>query len=161
MGVTNLALKTLAVISFLFAGGLFASSCSTSAYRQSCASCLLPDGKMDKECYNSQQSAGISCLSYSHPVAAAAYASGKCPGIDACSAELTSCKGRRSTGNDSYDCNEGSVASCFTDADLCVDKAAVKCGESAPGGGSICPLPTGLIMLLIGGVFLAGFMRKE
>jgi len=141
----------------LFSGAASAINCAQSAYSQSCASCLLPDGKMDQECYKAKQSSGIGCISAAHPIASAAYAAGKCPGIDACASALTTCKAQMATGNDSEDCKDGIMAECFRESDACVDKAALDCGERPPDA---CQGPAGLILLAVGSVFLLGFARK-
>ena len=88
-------------------------------------------------------------------VAAAAYAQGKCPGIDTCASQLQACQAQAGTGNDKADCAEGSVSVCFAAADNCVDSAARECGEKPPE----CKGPAGLIMLIVGLAF-AGFARK-
>jgi hypothetical protein len=149
----------LAFALLLFSGVAHAvSTCSQNAYKQSCASCIGPDGKMNQECYKGKQSAGIGCVSASHPIASAAYAQGKCPGIDACASALSTCRAQMGSGNDSADCQEGSVGQCFYEADLCVDKAALDCGERPPDA---CKPPAGLIMLIVGAVFLFGFIRRQ
>jgi hypothetical protein len=111
---------------------------------------------MDQKCYQEKRSAGIGCVGTSHAIASAAYAQGKCPGIDACASELQSCQAQYSSGNDSSDCKEGSVSVCFAASDQCVDKAALDCGERPPE----CKAPAGLILLVAGLVFAAGFVRK-
>ncbi|VVC01608.1 Uncharacterised protein [uncultured archaeon] len=159
MAENRLILKTLVVLSFVFAGSTFAAaSCAADAYRKSCSSCPFDDrGKMDQPCYQGYQSGGTACVSASYPMAAGLYAQGKCPDIDACASELSSCKAQYSSGNDTADCAEGSVSVCFSAADQCVAKAAAKCEGIKPP----CGLPIGLIALAIGGAFLAGFVRRE
>jgi hypothetical protein len=158
MGKIGFVMKTILVLSFVFAGSVFAATCAADAYRKSCASCQFDNktGKMDTECYKGYQSGGTSCVATSYPIAAGLYAQGKCPGIDACASEMTSCKSQYASGNDKADCAEGSVGVCFAAADECVKKAVIKC-ENPQGG---CPAPSGLIMLVIGAVFLMGYARK-
>ena len=141
----------------LFSGVASAINCAQSAYSQSCASCLLPDGKMDQKCYQEKKNSGIACVSTSHAIASAAYAAGKCPGIDACASALTTCQAQMATGNDSEDCKEGIMAECFRESDACVDKAALDCGERAPDA---CQGPVGLVLLVVGSIFLFGFARR-
>ena len=142
----------------LFSGAAFAGmTCSADAYRNSCASCTFDaNGKIDQKCYQEKKSAGIGCVSASHPIASAAYAQGKCPGIDTCASQLQACQASVSTGNDSFDCKEGSANTCFAAADICVDSASRECGEKPPE----CKAPAGLILLVVGIVFAAGFVRK-
>ena len=142
----------------LFSGSAFAGMvCSADAYRNSCAGCTFDaSGKIDQKCYQEKKNAGIACVSTSHPIASAAYAQGKCPGIDTCADQLKACQSSVSTGNESFDCKEGSMSTCFAAADNCVDSAARECGEKPPE----CKGPAGLIMLVVGLVFVAGFARK-
>lgn len=141
----------------LFSGAAFAGmTCSADAYRNSCAQCTFDaNGKIDQKCYQEKKSAGIGCVSTSHAIASAAYAQGKCPGIDTCASQLQACQAQAGTGNDKADCAEGSVSVCFAAADNCVDSAARECGEKPPE----CKGPAGLIMLIVGLAF-AGFARK-
>ncbi|MFA5929645.1 MAG: hypothetical protein WC861_02075 [Candidatus Micrarchaeia archaeon] len=141
----------------LFSGAAFAGmTCSADAYRNSCAGCAFDaSGKMDQSCYQEKKSAGIGCVGTSHAIASAAYAQGKCPGIDACASELQACQSQYGSGNDSADCKEGSLSVCFAASDQCVDRAAAECGEKPPE----CKAPAALIMLVVGLAFV-GFARK-
>jgi len=87
---------------------------------------------------------------------AAEYAQGKCPQVDECASQLQQCLSSMGSGNDKADCAEGSATTCYVISDDCVRKAAGKCPAQQP-----CQAPAALIMLTIGGVFLAGFVRKE
>ena len=142
----------------IFSSVAFAGmSCSADAYRNSCAGCTFDaNGKIDQKCYQEKKSAGIGCVSASHAIASAAYAAGKCPGIDTCASQLQACQASVSTGNDSFDCKEGSMPTCFAAADFCVDHAALDCGERP----TECKAPAGMIMLVVGMVFALGFARK-
>lgn len=149
-------LLTAALLLSLF-GTPFAATCSADSYSKACASCPFDgQGKMDQPCYQGFQAGGTACVASSYPLAAAKYAKGECPEIDACASELSSCKSQYSTGDDKADCNEGSTSVCFSAADQCVQKAVAKCE-----GVQACPAPTGLILLVLGGAFLAGYIRKE
>jgi len=141
----------------LFSGAAFAGmSCAADAYARSCSGCPFDaNGKIDQKCYQEKKSAGIACVSTSHAIASAAYAAGKCPGIDACASELQSCQSSYASGNDKADCAEGSVSVCFSASDQCVDKAALECGEKPPS----CTGAPALIMLVVGLAFV-GFARK-
>lgn len=148
---------TAAFALLLFSGAAFASSCAASAYSKTCASCSFDaNGKVDASCKNGYQSSGVSCVATSHPIASAAYQQGKCPQIDACADELRSCTAQYSSGNDSADCKEGSVSVCYSASDSCVDRAAADCGEKPPE----CKAPAGLILLVVGSVFLFGYARR-
>jgi hypothetical protein len=142
----------------LFSGVAFAGmTCAVDAYRNSCASCPFDEkGKMNQTCYSEKKSAGIGCVSAAHIIASTAYAQGKCPGIDACASQLTACQSQVTTGNDKENCNEGSMGMCFATSDICVDRAALDCGERPPE----CKAPTGLI-LLVAGLAFVGFARKS
>lgn len=140
----------------VFSGSAFAMTCAAEAYARSCGSCSFGDnGKIDQQCYQEKRSAGIACVSASHAIATAAYAQGKCPGIDACAEQLRACQAQYSSGNDKADCAEGSVSVCFSASDACVDKAALECGEKPPE----CMGSAGLIMLIVGLAFV-GFARS-
>jgi hypothetical protein len=131
-------------------------TCAADAYARSCAGCSFGEnGKIDQQCYQEKKNAGIACVSASHAIATAAYAQGKCPGIDACAEELRACQAQYGTGNDKADCAEGSASTCFAASDRCVDKAALECGEKPPE----CAAPAGLIMLVVGMAFV-GFARR-
>jgi hypothetical protein len=85
---------------------------------------------------------------------AAKYADGKCPQVDGCASELSSCSAQYATGNDKADCQEGSVAVCYAAADQCMKQAAIKCGEIEPP----CPgAGAGLVLLLVG----IGFLKRS
>ena len=140
----------------VFAGVAFAGDCAISSYRSSCSDCTFDAaGKMDQSCYKAKQAAGTACLTTSNPLLAKAYAEGKCPQVDTCISELNSCKAQYSSGNDSADCKEGSVSVCFSAADSCVQSAAAKCAPPPE-----CKAPTGLILLVLGGVFLSAFLKS-
>ena len=141
----------------LLSGVTFAGmTCAASAYRDSCAQCPFDSsGKMDKKCYDDKKAAGIACVSGAHAIASTQYAMGKCPGIDACASELQACQAQASSGSDKANCEEGSMATCFAVSDICVDKAALDCGEKPPE----CKAPAGLILLVVGMAFV-GFARK-
>ena len=147
-----------AIALLLFSGAAFAGmTCSADAYRNSCAGCGFDaSGKMNQTCYQEKKAGGIACVSTAHAIASTEYAAGKCPGIGTCASQLQSCQSSVSTGNDSADCKEGSMNTCFAAADICVDSAARECGEKPPE----CKAPAGLIMLVVGIVFAAGFVRK-
>ncbi len=142
----------------LFSGAAFAGmTCAADAYRNSCSGCGFDaSGKMNQTCYQQKKAGGIACVSASHAIASAAYAAGKCPGIDSCASELQRCQSQMGTGSDKENCAEGSVGTCFTISDMCVDKAALECGEKPPE----CKAPAAMIMLVVGLVFAAGFVRK-
>jgi len=112
------------LISHSFAG------CAQDSYRKACASCPFDEnGKIDKSCQSGYQSSGTACVSTSYPIMSAAYTAGKCPQVDSCAAELSSCTAQYSSGNDKADCQEGSTAVCYAAADQCVRSAARACGE--------------------------------
>ncbi|MCX6771068.1 MAG: hypothetical protein NTX79_03360 [Candidatus Micrarchaeota archaeon] len=141
----------------LLSGVAFAGmTCAADAYRNSCAGCSFDaSGKMNQTCYQEKKAGGIACVSTSHAIASAAYAAGKCPGIDACASQLQSCQSQEGSGNDKADCSEGGMGVCFALSDSCVDKAALDCGEKPPD----CKAPAALILLVVGLAF-TGFARK-
>ena len=156
MGNATFILKSVLLI-LVFAGIAFAGDCSINAYRASCSQCKFDSaGKIDSDCAKAQQAAGTACLTTSNPLLAKAYAEGKCPQIDACISELNSCKTEYSTKNDSFDCKEGSVSTCYTGADQCVVSAGAKCAPPPE-----CKAPTGLILLVVGAVFLSAYLKRE
>ncbi|VVB98176.1 Uncharacterised protein [uncultured archaeon] len=140
-------------IFLLLAQAALASNCAAQAYSKACASCPFgPDGKIDQSCSGGYQSSGVACSATAHPIANAQYAAGKCPQIQSCIDELNSCKAQYSSGNDSADCQEGSVSVCFSAADSCVDHAAAECGEKPPE----CKTPAALLLLPL---LAAGFLK--
>jgi len=156
MAKTTLALGALLAL-LVLSGSAFAMTCAADAYSRSCAGCSFDsNGKIDQKCYQEKKSAGIACVSSSHAIASAAYAAGKCPGIDACASELQSCQAQYSSGNDKADCAEGSVSVCFSASDHCVDRAAAECGEKPPS----CTGAPALIMLVFAGIGFVGFARR-
>jgi hypothetical protein len=123
--------KTMMVFAILLVliSGSFAG-CASEAYAKTCASCGFDkDGKVDQSCSKGYQTSGTACVSTSYPIMAGKYATGQCPQVDECAAELSSCNAQMSTGDDKADCAEGSKASCYAAADVCTRSAAVKCGE--------------------------------
>ena len=143
----------------LLSGVAFAASCSENAYKKACASCSFDaNGKIDKGCMDGQKSAGIACVSSSYPMMSIEYAQGKCPQVDICASQLQQCLSQMGTGNDKADCAEGSATTCYVISDQCVKTAAGKCPPPKPGD---CGAPTALILLAVGSVFAAGFVRKE
>jgi len=125
------------------------AGCAEDAYRKACTSCTFDaNGKIDQSCQNGYQSSGTACVSTSYPIMSGQYAAGKCPQVDACAEELRSCTAQYSSGNDKADCQEGSVGTCYAVADICVNKAAAKCGGIQPQ----CPGSAATFLLLFGGL---------
>lgn len=146
-----------ATVMVLFLAGFAFAGCSENAYRSACSSCSFDaNGRIDQQCMSAQKSGGIACVSSSYPLMAAEYAQGKCPQVDQCASDLQACLSQVGSGNDRADCAEGSATTCYATSDICVRQAAAKCPPQQP-----CQAPAALIMLVIGGVFLAGFVRKE
>ena len=147
-----IAIVLLALGSVAFAG------CASDAYRKACASCSFDaSGKIDKSCESGYKSSGTACVSTSYPIMAGKYASGECPAVDACAAELSSCAAQYSTGNDSEDCREGSIGVCYSAADSCVKSAAIKCGEIE----SPCPGSSAAFILLLAGLGFASLKMNQ
>jgi len=156
MAKTTLALGALLAL-LVLSGSAFAMTCAADAYSRSCAGCGFDaNGKMNQTCYQEKKAAGIACVGGAHAIASAAYAAGKCPGIDACAAELSACQAQYASGNDKADCAEGSVSVCFSASDHCVDRAAAECGEKPPA----CTGAPALIMLAFAGIAFVGFARR-
>ncbi|MFH1222333.1 MAG: hypothetical protein V1492_04585 [Candidatus Micrarchaeota archaeon] len=136
----------LVLIGILIAAGLVTAGCAASAYTKTCASCQFDaNGKVDSACSGGYKASGTACVSSSYPIMSAKYAAGQCPAVDSCASELQSCAAQYSSGNDKADCQEGSVAVCYSAADSCVKSAAIKCGEVEKQ----CGTPE-LILLLTG-----------
>jgi len=146
------------LLGLLFIAGIVSAGCAEDAYLKACSSCPFDEnGKMDKSCYESYQQSGISCIAASYPIAAAKHAKGECPQIDTCSEKLRECISAYpgSDFTDKEKC-EGGMSTCFKEADLCVHKAAVKCGEEIP---SPCQSSFILIFLVLT-VFIRNASRK-
>jgi len=135
----------------LLIGASFAASCAADAYRKTCASCSFDaNGRVDQSCSSGFKNSGISCTSTSYPIMSGKYAAGQCAQVDACASELSSCVAQYSSGDDRADCQEGSVAVCYSAADSCTKRAAIACGEVEQQ----CGPPT---FILMGVLALAGF----
>lgn len=121
-----------------------------------CAPC---SGPPEHDCgLKTRASAHPGSVSAKYPVMPAAYAQGKCPQVDECTAELRSCTSQYSSGNDEEDCQEGSVSTCYSAADACTKQAAIKCGELQ----GQCPGSTATFVLLIGASpFFYGKQRQK
>lgn len=123
-------LKPSIVFLLLLIFGLVnAASCAENAYRKACAACPFDaNGKMDKNCYDSYQQSGISCIARVYPIATAKHAAGQCPQLDKCAEKLRECLNIYSEYTDKEKCEIG-TAQCFSDVDRCVLYAAADCGE--------------------------------
>jgi len=137
----------------------FASTCAAKAYQNSCSACPFDaNGKMNQSCYEGYQSSGVSCFGTSHPIAMTQFTQGKCPQVQECVDELNTCKTQYSSGNDSADCQEGSVAICFAATDSCVDQASSECGEKLP----TCPTSAVVLgLVLVGAAFVSSRKRMK
>ncbi|MEM4165821.1 MAG: hypothetical protein QW153_00670 [Candidatus Bilamarchaeaceae archaeon] len=134
----------------LLSGAIFAD-CSLEAYKQACANCRFDqNGKIDRSCSDIYKASALACISKSYPIMSGKYHAGQCPQVDECASQLSSCIADVSTGNDKYDCQEGSMTTCYSAADRCIANAAIKCGEVEKE----CPGSSGLILLVLG---LVGF----
>ena len=157
------ALLVLFAVVLAFSGLSYAMDCATSAYSQSCEKCsFLSNGKMGPICYNEWQEWGKKCIAEKRPFLASKYNEGKCPAIDACAAELESCKSAVSTGNDYKDCLNPLVGVCFVEADACVAKAEEKCTPNVKFIDDLlnsCPLPVFAILSIPLAAFL--FARRK
>lgn len=151
------------LIALLICGVAYASTCSYDAYMNACHNCPLDArGKMNESCSGRYQQNGKKCIITSHPILAYNYWAGKCPEVDTCASELEACKKTYETGNDSVDCKNFMVESCFKESDQCVQKAVDKCGSGLDltGLGSIgsiiadfCPFAMVLSVVLLGTVY--------
>jgi hypothetical protein len=140
------------LIALLICGVAYAAECSYNAYADACHVCPVNEfGKMNQECYNVKQGDGEACIAEYYPILAANYKAGKCPQVDTCASELQSCKNRYASGNDSVDCNNSQIASCFKQSDQCVEKAVNDCGDSVDLTG--CPFVGILSVVLLGAVY--------
>lgn len=144
------------VILLLVSGICFALDCAANAYVQSCKVCSFDaSGKMNQTCYNGWQEWGKKCIAEKRPSLSSAYSNGKCPEVDACRAQLESCKNSMSAGSDQRDCLNPLVGECFTEADACVAKAEDTCdaglGSSIDAFLMWCPFPVFMVLLLTAG----------
>ena len=150
-----MARTAFVIIVMLLLGGMLFAVCAYDAYEKACANCPFDEnGKIDRSCSDSYRASGIACVSSKYPIMSAKYSAGKCPAVDACASELSSCVAQYSTGNDKADCQEGSVSVCYLESDQCIKSAAIKCGEIE----NECPGSTGLILFAILGVGLARYV---
>ncbi len=145
------------ILILAFASLAFSASCAADAYRKACASCPFDEnGKTDQSCSGGYQASGTACVSTTYPIMAAKYAEGKCPEVDACASELSSCVAQYSSGNDKADCQEGSLAVCYAAADECTKEAAAKCGQiQSPCSGSAATF-----LLLFAGLAFVKISRR-
>jgi hypothetical protein len=157
---TKLFLNMALLLGLVFTGSAFAvASCAENAYQNACANCPFDNetGKMDQSCYKDYQGRGTACVAANYVVASVMHSEGKCGEIDRCAEKLTECKAQASSGNDKADCGPGQVAKCFASADMCVYNASEACTKQEP----LCPMLTGIIMLVVGGALLAGFAKGQ
>lgn len=145
----QMVLGSVVALAFLALAGASFAGCATESYQKACASCQFDaNGKIDKSCQSGYQSSGTACVSTSYPVMAAKYAEGKCPQVDDCASELRSCTAQYSTGDDKADCAEGSVAVCYSAADVCTNSAAAKCSDIE----NPCKAPAAVLVMLFAGL---------
>ncbi len=139
-------------IAFLSLASVSFAGCARDAYNKACSSCSFDsNGKIDKSCQQGMQSSGTACVSAGYPIMSTQYAAGKCPQVDTCAADLQACTAQYGSGDDKADCQEGSVGVCYSSADECIKKAAIKCGEienSCPGSS------TAFVLLFAGFAFV-------
>ncbi len=148
------------LIALLICGVAYASTCSYDAYMNACSHCKFDaSGKINESCYGIYQQDGKDCIIVSHPILASSYRAGKCPQVDICASELEACKKTYETGNDSVDCKNFLVESCFKESDQCVQKAVDECGSgldlSGLGDmiGHLCPFGMIVSVVLLGAVY--------
>ena len=124
------------------------AGCASESYAKACTSCSFDaQGKIDQSCMDGYKTSGTACVSTSYPIMAAKYSAGNCSQVDQCASELQSCVNQYSTGNDSDDCKEGSVAICYASADECTRSAASECGEIQ----NVCKPPAAMVLLVLAG----------
>ncbi len=146
-----------AVLALIVMASLSSAGCATTAYQQACTLCNFDaQGKINQTCSQQYQESGTACVSAQYPVASAAFAAGKCPGIQTCADTLQTCKAAIASGNDSEDCQGGVMTQCFKDADLCVAKAAADCGDKVP-----CINAPASFVLLAATMFFYGKQKKS
>jgi len=126
--------------------GLVSAGCAEDAYVKACKNCHFDEhGKMDKNCYDSYQQGGLSCIAATYPIATAKHSAGQCPQIDKCAGQLRTCVAAFNEFTDKENC-EGGATGCFIDADHCIASAAFECGEEA--GLQAVPCPTEMFLIL-------------
>ena len=126
--------------------GLVNDGCAEDAYVKACKNCHFDEhGKMDKNCYDSYQQGGLSCIAATYPIATAKHSAGQCPQIDKCAGQLRTCMAAFNEFTDKENC-EGGATGCFIDADHCIANAAFECGEKA--GLQAVPCPTEIFLIL-------------
>jgi len=146
---TGILVLLVLLITSVFAG------CAADAYSKACASCSFDQyGKMDQNCYGGYKTSGVACTSTTYPITSGKYANGECSAVDTCTSDLNACIVQYQSGNDSLDCQEGSVAVCFAAADECMKHVAGECGEIQ----SLCFAPAaGFVLLFVG----MGFVKLK
>ncbi|MEM0438182.1 MAG: hypothetical protein QXU54_02680 [Candidatus Micrarchaeia archaeon] len=138
-----------AVMFLILLLNLAVAGCSLDAYKNACANCKFDEnGKMDKACADMYKTQGLSCLSAQYPIMSARYYAGECNAPQECVSKLSKCLSESSSGNDKFDCQEGTVQACYKSADECMKWASFDCGEVERQ----CPGPA-LIILLAAGLF--------
>jgi len=142
--------KIYIVLGLLLIIGLVSAGCAEDAYLKACKNCPFDEhGKMDKNCYDSYQQGGLSCIAATYPIATAKHSAGQCPQIDKCVDQLRTCMAAFNEFTDKENC-EGGAPGCFIDADHCIANAAFECGEKTDLQGVPCPAD----MFLIFSVFV-------
>lgn len=138
----------------LIVASMSTAGCAASAYQQACAQCTFDaNGKMDKACYDSKISSATTCYMTKEPEISAKYFAGQCKNIDRCINIMKSCQATKTTGNDRLDCQQGTVSSCFVNADACFNKQIRSCeDEQLPI--QLCPTSFMFLGICVGFVYL-------
>ncbi|MEM3706789.1 MAG: hypothetical protein QXZ30_00565 [Candidatus Bilamarchaeaceae archaeon] len=140
-------IKLLFLIGLLLVDVLFAG-CAYDGYSTACKACKFSDnGKIDQACMKDLKERSLICISGKYPIMSAKYSLGQCPGVDACTSQLSACISKSSTGNDEKDCKSGVVADCYYEADECIHKVALECGDQPAS--SSCALPVILMTVVL------------
>lgn len=151
----------LAIVALLALSAFSYAGCSENSYVAGCSSCKFDNatGKFDRSCTDAKKNEGIACLSASYPIAMSNYKAGNCSAVDTCISDLNYCTADASSGNETADCAEGSMRTCYSMADTCFNKAAQKCSDIKMPA---CGAPASLALIAGGAsIFAALFGRKK
>ncbi|MCX8205812.1 MAG: hypothetical protein N3H30_01125 [Candidatus Micrarchaeota archaeon] len=149
--------KTAALLALLLANVVAFASCSINSYTGACDNCPFDEkGKMDRACLETYKSGGLACISAKYPIMSAKYSAGDCPAVSECADELSSCIAGASSGNDKEDCRKNSVMVCYANADRCIERASVKCGETE----TPCLSSLSLVLFILGAGLFAHLSRR-
>jgi hypothetical protein len=124
-----MSIMLILTVALLFVG-ISSAACAVQSFDNACNKCEFDnEGKMDRDCLDSNKEEGIGCYVAKYPVSSRNYYEGNCPAMDKCINKFNSCSEGTGSGLEILDCSSDRVRGCYREADTCVELAARDCGE--------------------------------